>query len=72
MSRGKNYRNRPQEEWISTHVSVGLNTQDTHHLREACIATGTNGVEVLRRALRYFVANGCPPQEPPQSDKPAV
>jgi hypothetical protein len=60
MAREKEYKNRPQEEWLSTHVNVGLNAQDTQLLRKACITTETNGVEVFRRALRYFVANGCP------------
>lgn len=64
MPKGKHYKHRPPEEWLSTHVSVGLNTKDTQLLRESCIATGTNGVEVFRMALRYFVANGCPHQEP--------
>jgi len=60
MPKGKHYKNRPREEWISTHVSVGLNSLDAERLKQACEVTGTNGVEVLRLALRYFVANGCP------------
>lgn len=72
MPRGKEYKNRPKEEWLSTHVSIGLNLRDTNLLREACISTGTNGVEVLRMALRYFVANGCPTQDLDLPEKPAV
>jgi len=64
MPKGKHYKHRPPEEWLSTHVSVGLNARDTETLRQAVELTGTNSVRVFRMALRHFVANGCPPQEP--------
>lgn len=71
MPKAKHYKHRPKEEWLSTHVSVGLNTDDTQRLREACIATETNGVQVFRLALRYFVAHGCPTENiDPLVEKP--
>lgn len=60
MARGKEYKNRPKEEWLSTHVNIGLNTRDNELLKQAIQLTGTNSVEAFRLALRYFVANGCP------------